>query len=35
MRQLLRTLWADDRGALIAMEYLFVATILVIGIVWV
>src|SRR3984893_9591498 len=31
MRQLLLKLWNDDRGALIAMEYLFVATILVIG----
>ena len=33
MKNLLATLWNDDRGALIAMEYLFVATILVIGIV--
>ena len=33
MRKLLRLLWRDDRGALIAMEYLFVGTILVIGIV--
>ena len=33
MKNLLATLWNDDRGALLAMEYLFVATILVIGIV--
>ena len=33
MRQLLRRLWSDDRGALIASEYLFVATVLVLGIV--
>jgi len=33
MFQLMDRLWNDDRGALIAMEYLFVATILVIGIV--
>jgi Flp pilus assembly pilin Flp len=31
MRQLLNNLWNDDAGALIAAEYLFVATILVIG----
>ena len=31
MRNWLRKLWSDDRGALIATEYLFVATILVIG----
>jgi Flp pilus assembly pilin Flp len=29
----LRQLWRDDEGALIATEYLFVATILVIGLV--
>src|SRR3954467_15072841 len=28
-----KRLWADDRGALIASEFLFVATILVIGII--
>ena len=33
MRQLLAKLWKDDCGALIASEFLFVATILVIGIV--
>lgn len=33
MRQLLNKLWKDDCGALIAMEFLFVATILVIGII--
>src|SRR5262245_33544536 len=33
MRQLLSRLWSDDRGALIASEYLFVATVLVLGIV--
>ena len=31
MRQLLAKLWTDDCGALIASEFLFVATILVIG----
>ncbi len=31
MRNLMRKLWSDDRGALIATEYLFVTTILVIG----
>jgi hypothetical protein len=31
MRHLLKNLWNDDTGALIATEYLFVATILVIG----
>ena len=31
MRNLLKKLWADDAGALIAAEFLFVATILVIG----
>jgi Flp pilus assembly pilin Flp len=33
MRKLLVRLWMDDRGALIASEFLFVATILVIGII--
>ena len=33
MNQLFAKLWNDDSGALIAIEYLFVATILVIGIV--
>jgi Flp pilus assembly pilin Flp len=33
MSQLLLRVWNDDCGALIAMEFLFVATILVIGIV--
>jgi Flp pilus assembly pilin Flp len=33
MTRLLKKLWSDDGGALIAAEYLFVATILVIGIV--
>ncbi len=31
MQRLMGNLWRDDRGALIAAEYLFVATILVIG----
>jgi hypothetical protein len=31
MRQLLRKLWNDDGGALIATEWVFVATILVLG----
>jgi len=31
MRNMMRKLWTDDQGALIATEYLFVATILVIG----
>ena len=31
MRKMLAQLWADDSGALIASEWLFVATILVIG----
>ena len=31
MRQLLRKLWNDDCGALIATEWVFVATILVLG----
>ncbi len=33
MSNLLRRLWKDDCGALISMEFLFVATILVIGII--
>jgi Flp pilus assembly pilin Flp len=33
MQHLLRNLWKDDAGALIASEFLFIATILVIGIV--
>lgn len=33
MQRMIRQLWNDDTGALIAAEYLFVATILVIGIV--
>jgi Flp pilus assembly pilin Flp len=33
MKQLVLKLWQDDRGALIATEFLFFATILVIGIV--
>jgi Flp pilus assembly pilin Flp len=32
-KQMMRKLWNDDQGALIATEYLFVATILVIGMV--
>ena len=31
MRQLMRKLWKDDCGALIATEWVFVATILVLG----
>jgi Flp pilus assembly pilin Flp len=31
MRQILQTLWNDDRGALIAAEYLFFVTIVIIG----
>jgi Flp pilus assembly pilin Flp len=31
MNQILRTLWTDDRGALIATEYLFFVTIVIIG----
>jgi len=31
MRNMMRKLWNDDHGALIATEYLFVVTILVIG----
>jgi hypothetical protein len=30
---MLKSLWHDDRGALIASEFLFVATILVIGVI--
>jgi hypothetical protein len=33
MQILLRHLWADDRGALISTEYLFVATIIVLGVI--
>jgi Flp pilus assembly pilin Flp len=33
MRDLLRKLWKDDAGALLATEWLFLATILVIGVV--
>jgi hypothetical protein len=33
MSKLLQKLWADDCGALIASEFLFVATILVLGLV--
>jgi Flp pilus assembly pilin Flp len=33
MHRMLRNLWQDDAGALIASEFLFVATILVIGVV--
>jgi Flp pilus assembly pilin Flp len=33
MRNMMRKLWSDDQGALIATEYLFVGTILVIGVV--
>jgi len=33
MANLLKRCWSDDEGALIAIEFLFVATILVIGIV--
>jgi len=33
MSQMLKELWSDDEGALIAMEFLFIATILVIGLV--
>jgi Flp pilus assembly pilin Flp len=31
MRQMVRKLWKDDEGALIATEWVFVATILVLG----
>jgi Flp pilus assembly pilin Flp len=33
MKHLLSQLWADDTGAMLATEYLFIVTILVIGIV--
>src|SRR6516164_6591593 len=33
MKHLLKKLWNDDCGALISMEFLFVATILVLGII--
>jgi Flp pilus assembly pilin Flp len=33
MKQMLAKLWSDDCGALIAAEFLFVATILVLGII--
>ena len=33
MKRLIERLWKDDGGALIAMEFLFVATILVLGII--
>ena len=33
MSKMLQRLWKDDCGALISMEFLFVATILVIGLV--
>src|SRR2546423_14964331 len=33
MQNMLRRLWADDCGALIATEWVFVATILVLGII--
>lgn len=33
MSKLLQKLWKDDGGALISMEFLFVATIIVIGII--
>ena len=33
MAQLMRKLWQDDCGALISAEFLFVATILVIGVI--
>ena len=33
MAQLMRKLWRDDCGALISSEFLFVATILVIGVI--
>jgi len=32
-KQLFRKLWSDDQGALLAMEFLFMAVILVIGLV--
>ena len=33
MRRLIHKLWADDGGALIATEWVFVATILILGII--
>ena len=33
MRSFVRKLWSDDAGALIAVEWVFVATILVLGII--
>jgi hypothetical protein len=33
MARLLRNLWCDDGGALIAVEWVFVATILVLGVI--
>jgi Flp pilus assembly pilin Flp len=33
MRNIMRKLWNDDRGALIATEWVFVSTIMVIGVV--
>ena len=33
MHQLLHTFWADDRGALLSIEFLLIATILVLGLV--
>lgn len=33
MHQLLQQLWRDDQGALISTEFLFLATVLVIGII--
>jgi Flp pilus assembly pilin Flp len=33
MHQMIRKLWNDDQGALIASEWLFIATIMVIGLV--
>jgi Flp pilus assembly pilin Flp len=33
MSKMLKKLWSDDQGALIAIEFLFVATILILGII--
>jgi len=33
MKGIVQRLWADDQGALIAIEFLFVATILVLGLI--
>jgi Flp pilus assembly pilin Flp len=33
MRRVILKLWDDDRGALIAVEWLFIATILVLGVI--